>query len=177
MPRSLRHYPQSFLLFAFVDGFTSIFSSKRQWEQKRQPGTYEQYRQTAYRLRRKGYVNITKTAAGQKFLRLTRKGQLELLMAKAWLPKKQTWDGKWRMIMFDIPRDANDKRDKLRRLLKSGEFFKLQASVYLTPYPLNREAITYLKSTGLIDYIRIGRLEELDDDKDLLKHFKLTGSG
>jgi CRISPR-associated endonuclease Cas2 len=78
------------------------------------------------------------------------------------------------MIMFDIPRETNDKRDKLRWLLKTSDFFKLQASVYLTPYPLNREAVTYLKNTGLIDYIRIGRLNELDDDKELIKHFKLT---
>jgi DNA-binding transcriptional regulator PaaX len=114
MPASLRNYSHSFLLFAFIDSLTSVFSSKRQWEQKPRIGSYEQYRQAAYGLHRRGYIKISKTPAGQKFLYLTRKGQLKLLMAKAWLPKKQAWDGKWRMIMFDIPRETNDKRDKLR---------------------------------------------------------------
>ena len=174
MPSSLRSYPHTFLLFAFIDGLTSAFSSKQQWEQKPRPNSYQKYRQAAYYMRRRGYIKISTTKSGQKFLQLTHKGQLELFVAKAWLPKKQSWDGKWRMIMFDIPREANNKRDKLRRLLKTVNFFKLQASVYLTPYPLNREAITYLKSSGLIGYIRMGRLEELDDDQDLIKHFKLT---
>jgi CRISPR-associated endonuclease Cas2 len=173
MPRSLRSYPQTFLLFSFIDGLKSAFSSKQDWDKGQRKGNYRKYQQTAYQLRRKGYLKITVSPSGQKFLELTRKGQIELLIAKAWLPNKQTWDGKWRMVMFDIPREANQKRDKLRRLLKSVDFYKLQASVYLTPYPLNREAITYLKNTGLIDYIRIARLDELDDDAALLKHFKL----
>ena len=75
--------------------------------------------------------------------------------------------------MFDIPKGTRGQRDKLRRLLKKADFFKLQASVYITPHPLNRDAVSYLKSTGLIGYIRMGRLEELDDDQDLKKHFKL----
>ena len=49
----------------------------------------------------------------------------------------------------------------------------MQASVYVSPYALNREAVEYLKETGLIEYIRIGRLEELDDDADLRKKFKI----
>jgi DNA-binding transcriptional regulator PaaX len=173
MPRSLRNYSHSFLLFAFIDNLTAAFSSESQWLTKKHPESYQKYRQTAYRLRRGGFLEISKTPSGQKFLKLTRKGELELLVAKAWLPKIQTWDGKWRMFMFDIPRESNNKRDKLRSLLKNHNFFKLQASIYITPYPLNREAIAYLKSTGLINFIRMGRLDELDDDQDLIKHFKL----
>lgn len=174
MPSSLRSYSHTFLLFTFIDRLASAFSSKNDWKHNHGPGSYNQYRQTAYGLRRRGWLKITKTSSGQKFLSITDKGQLELLMAKAWLPKIQTWDGKWRMIMFDIPRGADDKRNKLRRLLKNSNFYKLQASVYLTPYPLNREALIYLKNTGLIHYIRIGKLEELDDDSDIIKYFKLT---
>jgi len=173
MPSSLRSYSQTFLLFAFIDGLTSLFSSKQQWQNGKHRGSYEQYRQAAYYLRRKGYVKATTNSAGKKFLQLTQKGQIELLMAKAWRRQNQLWDGKWRLFMFDIPEATDDKRDKLRRLLKTAGYVKLQASIYINPYPLNREAVTYLKKTELIDYIRIGRLEELDDDKDLLKHFKL----
>ncbi len=145
----LRNYPQNFLLFAFIDGLKAAFATKNEWRSVKYPGSYNQYRQTAYHLRRKGYVKIVINPSGKRFLQLTQKGELELLMAKAWLRKVQVWDGKWRMVIFDIPEEANEKRDKLRRLLKSGGFFKLQASVYVNPYPLNREAIHYLKKTRL----------------------------
>jgi CRISPR-associated endonuclease Cas2 len=171
--RSLRNYSDTFLLFAFIDGLTSAFSSKDRWQNSKLNGSYEQYRQTAYYLRRKGCIKITVSPAGEKFLQLTQKGEIELLMAKAWLKPGTIWDGKWRIVMFDIPEATDDKRDKLRRLLKNAGYIKLQASIYINPYPLNREAVVYLKKTGLINYIRIGRLEELDDDSDLLKHFKL----
>ena len=170
----LRNYSHSFLLFAFLDGLSSMFISKNNWKDGGYEGTHNQYRQTAYNLRRKGYVKISTNAAGQRFLKLTEKGELELLMAKAWLNKIQKWDGKWRMVIFDIPEDASEKRDKLRRLLKTAGFVKLQASVYIHPHPLNREAVEFLKKTGLISYIRIGRIDELDDDRNLIKHFNLT---
>ena len=135
--------------------------------------SYEHYRQTAYYLRRKGIINIRATLSGKRFLELTKKGELELLMARAWLYRPTDWDGKWRVILFDIPVCANDKRYKLRRILLANSFIKLQASVYVSPHPLNRLAIQYLKTTGLIGFIRIGRLEELDDDSDLRKKFNL----
>ncbi|MEK7618089.1 MAG: CRISPR-associated endonuclease Cas2 [Patescibacteria group bacterium] len=129
---------------------------------------------TLHRLKKEGLVKqISKN--GKHFIELTKKGELETLLIKAHtnLSAPTEWDGKWRQVIFDIPEDTKDKRDKLRRLLKKHGFYGLQASVFVSPHPLNREAIAYLKETGLIDYIRIGRLEELDDDKDLKKRFKL----
>jgi phenylacetic acid degradation operon negative regulatory protein len=107
---------------------------------------------------------------------LTKKGELEALLAKAYLPVKQPWDGKWRMVMFDILEESKKQRHKLRVLLKAGNFKKLQGSVYINPYPLNREAVDYLKMSGLIKYVRIIKVEEMDDDKDLCKMFNLKQS-
>ena len=60
MPSSLRSYSQTFLLFAFIDGLTSLFSSKQQWQNGKHRGSYEQYRQAAYYLRRKGYIVVAR---------------------------------------------------------------------------------------------------------------------
>ena len=43
----------------------------------------------------------------------------------------------------------------------------MQASVFVSPDALNREAVKFLKQTGLIRYIRIIKAEEMDDDGDL----------
>ena len=66
-----------------------------------------------------------------------------------------------------------DKRNLFRSLLYKNGFLKLQHSVYISPYPFNREAVKYLKKTGLISFIRMLKVEEMDDDKDLKKKFDL----
>jgi DNA-binding transcriptional regulator PaaX len=170
MTSRLRNYPQSFLLFLFADALVAQFTNKSQWSDNK---NYKRYKSNVNRLQKKGYVNVVNNLNGQKFLKLTEKGELELLMQKARVPVKGEWDGKWRIIFFDIPKVANDHRDKLRYLIKQNGFLKLQASVYISPQSLNRDAINYLKISGLIGYVRMGKVEELDDDRDLLKHFNL----
>ena len=133
---------------------------------------FKKYYDTVYNLKSRGAIKVIRQN-GNKFIQLTKKGQLEVLLAKAKIRPASKWDGKWRVLTFDIPEDARDKRDGLRRLLKSNNFIKLQASVFINPYPLNREAIRYLKQTGLDSYIRIMRVDELDSDTDLKKKFKL----
>lgn len=131
-----------------------------------------QFYNTVYNLKKRGLIRV-KQEGLNKFVELTKKGELQILLAKAVIAKPHNWDGKWRLIAFDIPEAAKEKRNQLRRLLKQNQFLKLQASVYINPYPLNREAILYLKSSGLIDYLRIIKVEEMDSDEDLKKKFHL----
>jgi DNA-binding transcriptional regulator PaaX len=130
---------------------------------------------TYIRIKQKGLVREVRRS-GKVYLELTKKGLIETLLAKAnFSPsRKNKWDGKWRMVVFDIPEEAKKYRDKLRRLLKINGFKMLQGSVFISPFALNRDAIDYLKETGLIEYIRLARVDELDDDRDLKKSFKLS---
>lgn len=142
------------------------------WRKKQLYGPREKYYHTVWQAKKKGLVKeVSKN--GKSFLELTQKGQLEQLVSRMGVTKQENWDGKWRMVIFDIPEEAHDKRDHLRRLLKRQGFVKLQASVLVSPYSLNREALTYLKNSGLMQYIRIGKIEEFDEDSDLRRKFKL----
>ncbi len=136
-------------------------------------GSRGSYQRTLYKWVKRGWIQFVDKDA-QRFIKLTKKGELQALLAKAKLPIPMRWDGKWRMIIFDIPEATKDRRNLLRSLLKNNGYVKLQASVYINPYPLNREAVSYLKQTGLMDYIRIIKVEEMDDDKDLRKKFGLA---
>ena len=133
---------------------------------------YKSYLTIINRLEKRGLITIFKKKK-QKFLKITKKGESEALFIKAKIQTPLKWDGKWRVIVFDIPEDAREKRDQLRHLLKSNGYKNLQASVFISPYPLNREAITYLYKTGLNHYIRVLRVDEIDNDKDLRKRFAL----
>ncbi|MBI2327767.1 hypothetical protein HYU92_05620 [Candidatus Curtissbacteria bacterium] len=57
---------------------------------------------------------------------------------------KTSWDGKWRIIIYDIFSKKRQERELFRKTLRHMEFFKLQRSVYLTPYPC-RDQIEYLR--------------------------------
>lgn len=125
-----------------------------------------------YYLIRNGYIKLI-DKNNERFIKITKKGELKILLEKSRLKKTAPWDRKWRVVIFDIPEESRDLRDRFRKLLKTYNFKKLQNSVFISPYALSREAITYLKETGLIDYIRILKVEEIDDDKDLKKYFNL----
>jgi phenylacetic acid degradation operon negative regulatory protein len=49
------------------------------------------------------------------------------------------WDGRWRLVLFDVPVGQNARREKLRRYLRSRAFGCLQGSVWVTPDPLQGE--------------------------------------
>jgi phenylacetic acid degradation operon negative regulatory protein len=66
--------------------------------------------------------------------RLSARGRLEALGGRdpqaRW---KRAWDGRWRLIIFDIPTAQNAQRERLRRYLRSRGFGHLQNSVWITP--------------------------------------------
>ncbi len=166
-----------FPLYAAGEVLSIFFASPYEWSRRLQHAqygeSYSSYRGTIYQIKKRGLIRIVEKN-GRKFLKLTKKGQLEVLLARARMPVAgKKWDGTWRLIMFDIPEAAKPQRNQLRDLLKKNNFKKFQHSVYINPYPLNREAVKYLQKTHLIDFIRIIKVEEMDNDKDLKKKFKL----
>lgn len=52
---------------------------------------------------------------------------------------KRRWDGKWRMVLFDVPQNKASDRTRLRRSLAARGFGYLQNSVWITPDPLTGE--------------------------------------
>ncbi len=130
------------------------------------------YYDSLYYLRTQGLVEVFKKN-NIGYIKLTARGNIETLLSKAKIDKQSKWDKFWRLVIFDIPEQNRNIRSKLRWLLKKNNFYKLQASVFISPYSLNREAIAYLKETRLINYIRILKISEIDDDRDIKKIFKL----
>lgn len=160
-------------LFAAEEVLTSVITYRPKPYGRSRGGPIRQAnRSTLYRLIESGLIEIVEDQ-GHEYYKLTKSGEMQALILKARVPSKAKWDGKWRLVVFDIPEDFSSERDQLRRLLLLNNFIKLQASVYLSPKPINRQAIAYLKETGLIKYIRFARIDELDDDKDLKKKFNL----
>lgn len=89
---------------------------------------------------------------GEMLFRLTNKGKSKLFKYKLeeLSLKYKRWDGKWRLVIYDIPKGKKMQADAFRNLLKKMNFLKIQKSVYLTPYDCKNE-IEFLKALYTIE--------------------------
>jgi DNA-binding MarR family transcriptional regulator len=108
--------------------------------------TRGQVKRALAHLSKSGFVTITTNDKLHDHATLTELGKkraaaqiIDMLVTR----KPKHWDGKWRMIVFDIPEAKRKGRDALRHKLKDLKFFKLQESVWIYPYEC-RQAIQYL---------------------------------
>lgn len=87
--------------------------------------------------------------------------------------KSGKWDGKWRVIIFDIPDEKRRARDHIRYLFRSAGFYLLQESVWVYPYDCE-DIITLLKTDfGVGKNLLYLIAEEIENDKHLREYFKL----
>ena len=80
------------------------------------------------------------SAPDDRVYRLTWQGRLHALGGRdpqaRW---SREWDGRWRLVLFDVPTSQNSDRTRLRRYLRDKGFGYLQNSVWITPDPLEEE--------------------------------------
>jgi DNA-binding transcriptional regulator PaaX len=83
---------------------------------------------------------VERGAVNQRIYRLTAEGRLVALGGRD--PQVQwsrPWDGRWRLICFDVPIAENRQRRRLRRYLRNKCFGYLQHSIWITPDILDEE--------------------------------------
>ena len=131
---------------------------------------------TFYKLKKQGLVDFYKKN-NQIYISLTEKGkkkagwmQIDALKIKK--PKK--WDGKWRILLFDIMETKKFHREALRGKLIELGFRLLQKSAWIIPYECKDE-IGLLKSFfGLSDKeVKLAVVSNIEGEKELKERFKL----
>ena len=81
------------------------------------------------------------SGADARVYRLTEEGRLRALGGRDPVHEwSRRWDGRWRMVLFDIGEERSAQRDKLRRYLRARGFGYLQHSVWISPHALEPEA-------------------------------------
>jgi DNA-binding transcriptional regulator PaaX len=151
----------------------------KEMEPKFMKNKYRKYsfNRSLTKLKDAGLIVFEKTEKGN-FARLTPKGetklrQLELNNYKIKKPKR--WDGKWRILAFDIKEERKSTRNKIRHTLRQIGFIRLQDSVWVYPYDCE-DLIMLLKADFKIgkDLIYI-IAESIENDKSLCTNFNLHG--
>lgn len=132
---------------------------------------------TFVRLRKEGLIEIQKSNH-QIHINLTPEGkkragiyQINSLSIKK--PKK--WDGKWRLVIFDISELRRTQREAFRGKLKELGFLVIQKSVWAHPFPCHDEITLLRDFFGLNKKdIQLILAEKIEDDQELKKFFKLV---
>ncbi len=129
--------------------------------------------QKTRKLIKEGLLQV-KVQDGKQFVSLTGKGERRLLYYQAMERKKRKWDGKWRVVIFDVWENVRSKRDLLRYEIKNFGLVQLQRSVWIYPYNC-AEFIELLKTDlSFGKNIRYMVVEKLDHDENLRKYFNLV---
>jgi DNA-binding transcriptional regulator PaaX len=130
----------------------------------------------ASRLAHKGLVRFVKKN-GRNYMELTDAGKRAIEMeqeVKALRARsRKRWDGRWRMVVFDIPEKHRGTRLRLRTMLRSLGFMQLQASVWV--YPHDCEEVVALIKTELRagSNVLYAIVEKIELDEKLRTHFNL----
>lgn len=90
------------------------------------------------------------------------------------LKKKKQWQGKWYMVLFDVPEKERNKRIYLREFLKQVGFYPYQQSVYVFPYECKQEIELIKKIVEGGKYIDYVVVESLEREKELKLKFNLV---
>jgi phenylacetic acid degradation operon negative regulatory protein len=93
-----------------------------------------------HRLERRDLLEKEGVAGAGLAYRLTEQGRVLALGGRDPLRQwNRGWDGKWRLVMFDVPENRNATRARLRRGLRERWFGCLHKSVWVSPDPLDDE--------------------------------------
>jgi phenylacetic acid degradation operon negative regulatory protein len=112
------------------------------------------------RLKKKGLIE-----AGSAGFRITLAG-LERLQKGFDTKARGPWDGKWRVVVFDIPEKLRKIRGAIRTHLKSLGMGRLQQSVWVSAYDIRWEVDLLAKQFNLTNNIHWFESSVVGDAKD-----------
>ena len=137
----------------------ALYDLKKQYKKQKEK---QKFSQLIYRLKKNGYIKIKNLEQNEGII-LTKKGAEKVLKAKLKTKDKQKrQDGKWQMIIFDIPEEKRHLRNLLREKLRLLEYKMLQQSIWICPYNVQKETELVLRKYSIDSYIKLFLIEEIE---------------
>ena len=127
-----------------------------------------------YGLKKRKFIKIKKVG-DKTIIELTERGKkrkLEYDIERLKILKQDMWDGKWRMLMFDIPESKKNARESLRGKLKNLGFIQFQKSVWIYPHPCDNEVDFITEFFKIAEHVSLITVK-IDNDRPLRTKFNL----
>ncbi len=129
-------------------------------------------KRSLHRLEKQKLVEITEEN-GMQVVKITSQGKKRLVkmaLDELSVEKPRIWDGKWRLVSFDLPEKLSSTRKILVEYLKAWGFYPLHESVYLHAYSCFKQIEFLREYLGVGEYVRMFTVTEIENDK-LFKDF------
>lgn len=136
----------------------------------------KKFSQALWRLKNSHLIIQKEKSDGKFIVELTEKGRRkiqEIKLADLRIQKLLDWDKIWRIVIFDIPEKKKFARNILREKLKKWDFFQLQKSVWVCPWPCEKEIEFIIELFGVASYVNIVKAGEIKKDAYLRQYFHL----
>ncbi|HEX9721818.1 MAG TPA: CRISPR-associated endonuclease Cas2 [Candidatus Paceibacterota bacterium] len=138
--------------------YRDVIQLRKEYKRRKARRSFSQF--ISY-LQMQGYIKV-KSLEGVKGFMLTPKGTEKALQVKRKLKeRKKRKDGKWIMIIFDIPEERRKARDFLRDALIDLGYQQVQKSVWVCPYDVYDETEEAIREYQIIPYVRLFLIEEI----------------
>ena len=113
---------------------------------------------------------------GMDVVEITKEGEKKILKykleeMKILRPKK--WDGKWRIIIFDIPEKFKKARNALSKKISDMEIYPLQKSVFVCPFSCRDEIDFIGEFFNVRKYIYYIEADKVGKDKTLRDFYNI----
>lgn len=90
----------------------------------------------------------------EPYLRLTSAGKKNLIRDfPLFSLRKKKWDGKWRIVIYDIPDEKKWLREQLQRKLKELGFGMIKESTYITPFDVAEDLREFIIAQKLDEFV------------------------
>jgi len=101
--------------------------------------------------------------------KLTDKGFNELCLSfPVFRFMKEKWDGKWRILSYEIPEKKREIRDHLRRVVSGWGLGPWHRSFWVTPHPIVNELKSVVSGRGEGEYVQAFESEHVFGERDIL---------
>ncbi len=123
----------------------------------------DQFRKLVYYLKKNNWIKVENLKSNKSMI-MTKEGIDKAIKASFKVDGQQRSkrkDGKWIMIIFDIPKRDEKKRGVLRSILQNLGYKMFQKSVWITPYDVFEKTERSLQFYLLDKYVKIFLIEEL----------------
>lgn len=130
-------------------------------------------RRTLMRLEKQKLVELDEKE-GIQIVKITDSGKRKILkfaLDELAVEKPKIWDGKWRLVSYDIPGELHKLRAIFREYLKAWGFYPLHESVFLHAYPCEKQVEFLREYLGLGEYVRILKVSGIERDKQFRDYF------
>lgn len=117
-----------------------------------------------------------KERGDEYYILLTEEGKVKLAEVAIWdlsvsAPKR--WDKKWRMVMFDFPKEMTTTRNSFRQKLEDIGFKPYQRSVYIYPFECTDEVQSICDFFSAREYVRYLVAIDIDNADEYVSIFSL----